>query len=191
MWFECSVRWRSRLTLRALRSTWPNAGAVEDGWLLRHLSENARSLFGLTHRFSEISTVSGFRSTVPVRTLAEAQRDAAELRMGLRRGLTVRSPACLAVSQDGELPLATESQRDGARLWQLWAASVEQAHPGALAGHLAWSRREPPASTSARAASRCWPVSSQSPGCRAGSARCRRASPRCATPCCARSSPPG
>ncbi|HEY8207485.1 MAG TPA: GH3 auxin-responsive promoter family protein [Myxococcaceae bacterium] len=136
MWFETSVRWRARLTLRSLRSAWRGAGAAEDRWLLGHLSENARSLFGLAHRFSEVTTVSAFQRAVPVRTLAEAQRDAAELRSGLRRGLTIRPPVCLAVSQDGELPLAAESQREGARLWRLWAARVEAAHPGALAGHV-------------------------------------------------------
>jgi len=134
MWFESSIRWRARLTLRALRSTWRDASAAEDHWLLRHVSENARSAFGLAHRFRQMRSASDFQRDVPVRSLAEVQRATADLRRGLQRGLTVRPPFCLAVSEEGEVPVAAESRREGARLWRLWAAGVEQAHPGALAG---------------------------------------------------------
>src|SRR6185369_649150 len=98
MWFESSFRWRARLTLRALRSTWRDASAAEDRWLLRHVSENARSAFGLAHRFRQVRSISDFQRDVPVRSLAEAQRATADLRRGLQRGLTVRPPFCLAVS---------------------------------------------------------------------------------------------
>jgi hypothetical protein len=111
------------------------AGAAEDGWLLRHVSENARSVFGLAHRFSEMGSLVDFQRDVPVRPMADVGRATAELRRGLLRELTVRPPVCVAVSEEGEVPLAAESRREGARLWQLWAAGVEQAHPGALAGH--------------------------------------------------------
>lgn len=137
MWFESSVRWRARFTLRALRATWRDASAAEDGWLLRHVSENARSLFGLTHQFRRMGSSADFQRDVPVRQLAEVRRATADLRRGLKRELTVRPPVCLAVSEEGEVPVAAESRREGARLWRLWAAGVELAHPGVLAGSCA------------------------------------------------------
>jgi len=134
MWFESSVRWRARLTLRALRATWRDASAAEDGWLRRHMSENARSLFGLAHHFSRMGSAPDFQRGVPVRALAEDGRATRALRRGLQHELTVRPPVCLAVSEEGEVPMAAESRREGARLWRLWAAGVEQAYPGTLAG---------------------------------------------------------
>ncbi|HZN94887.1 MAG TPA: GH3 auxin-responsive promoter family protein [Myxococcales bacterium] len=137
MWFESSVRWRARLTHRALRATWQHASAWEDGWLRRHLVENSRSLFGLAHRFEQLSSSIDFQRAVPVRSMDHHRRSTAELRRGLLRGLTVRPPSCLAVSEEAEVPLTAGSRHAGAQLWRLWAAGVEDAHPGALAGSLA------------------------------------------------------
>jgi GH3 auxin-responsive promoter len=135
MWFESSVRWRARLTLRALRATWRDVRRAEDRWLLRHVSENARSQFGLAHQFAQIGSAADFQRDVPVRAMAEVERATAELKRGTSRALTERPPVCLAVSEEGEIPLAAESRRAGAQLWRLWAAEMERAHPGALAGH--------------------------------------------------------
>src|SRR5262245_11854090 len=114
MWFESSVRWRARLTHRALRATWQRASAGEDGWLRQHLFENARSLFGLAHHFEQLSSSTDFRRAVPIRSMEDHRRLTADLRRGLLRGLTVQPPACLAVSEEGEVPLTAESRHAGA-----------------------------------------------------------------------------
>ncbi|HVE86533.1 MAG TPA: GH3 auxin-responsive promoter family protein [Myxococcales bacterium] len=137
MWFESSVRWRARRTLRSLRASWQLSSAGEDGWLRQHVRDNTRSLFGFAHRFAEISSASDYQRSVPIRPLESVRPAAAEIRRGLQRSLTVRPPACVAVSEEGAVPLAPESRRAGARLWQLWAAGVEDRHPGALAGGIA------------------------------------------------------